>query len=205
MIRWPAAGRCKKRLARDIGLKSAACIQKRINKHTITVAKTLQAQGFLDIQLAVSGLATKTAKRWGMNHGINNVFEQGEGSLGLRMRRQVLLAQKQQKCNNIGRPTILIGSDLPTLCKLDLIKATEALQKHEIVLGPSIDGGYWLIGLSKKLVKPVASWPFIGMPWGTNQVLEKTINSANLRAISYRLLREQNDIDQLEDLAPWQV
>ncbi len=204
MLRWPAAGRCKTRLAEKIGSQKAACIQNRINIHTIAVAQILEKQGFVDIQLAWSGLSYRAAKRWSLKQGIQNVILQGEGGLGLLMKKQVLHAQKHKIDSHIGRSIIIIGSDLPSLCKLDLIKAIESLKKHEIVLGPSSDGGYWLIGLSGKLVSPVASWPFIGINWGTSQVLTQTINKAKLEGVSHMLLGEHNDVDQLEDLSPWQ-
>ena len=120
------------------------------------------------------------------------------------MRRQVIRAQRMQPGKASRRSTILIGSDLPSLCKLDLIKAINALEKYEIVLGPSIDGGYWLIGLTGRLVKPVATWPFSGIPWSTNQVLKETIMRAEHEGFKYYLLRKQNDIDLAEDLSPWQ-
>ena len=64
MVRWPAIGRCKTRLAREIGKKSAASIQARINNHTIAVAQDLERQGFVDLQLALSGLASKATRRF---------------------------------------------------------------------------------------------------------------------------------------------
>ncbi len=199
MTKWPAAGRCKSRLAKKIGSKNAAAIQTQLTKHTIAVAKNLEREGLVEIKLAIGGLSSKAEKRWAIREGVKQIGHQGDGSLGLRMRKQILKAQKV----NIVRTTILVGSDLPSLGRVDLIKAIEALKEHEIVLGPSRDGGYWLIGLSKKLVKPVPIWPFSGISWGTNKVLKQTIQRAEKERVSYVLLREQNDIDQIEDLAPW--
>ena len=204
MTRWPAEGRCKKRLAFDIGSFKAALIQKKLITHTISVANILEEEGLLETQLAISGLSNRAAKRWGLEQGIKTTECQGEGNLGLRMRRQILIAQRRSK-KHVGHPTILIGSDLPNLCQAEVIKAIEALKKHEIVLGPSIDGGYWLIGLAGTLVKPVVNWPFINMPWGTNKVLSTTLSRARLESVSHVLLSEQNDVDQIEDLSPWQA
>ena len=60
------------------------------------------------------------------------------------------------------------------------------------------------MGLSRNLVAPVVSWPFHGIPWGTNQVFVQTILNAKREGIQCDFLREQNDIDTLEDLSPWQ-
>ncbi len=201
MTRWHASGRCKKRLASGLGSARAASIQKRLTEHTLAVAQGLQKQGLVEVRIALSGLASKCAQRWGKQQGLSRVDEQGQGSLGLRMRRQVLRAQHGKK----ARTTILIGTDLPGLCQRDVVDAITALQAHEIVFGPSEDGGYWLIGLTRGLVNPVATWPFSGIPWGTDQVLSKTLFEAKLAGIRCGLLRKQNDLDQLDDLSPWQA
>ncbi len=203
MARWPAIGRCKKRLAADIGAKGASSIQLRLTKHTIGVAQSLEDKGLIDIHFAISGLSPKAAKRWGKQEGIKRIILQGEGTLGHRMRRQVLIAQGKQSHFKASKTTILIGTDLPNLCQLDIIEAIEYLKKDELVLGPSFDGGYWLMGLTGDLVKPVATWPFSGIPWGTNQVFKKTIDKANANKIKPRLLLQKNDLDQLDDLYPW--
>ena len=72
-----------------------------------------------------------------------------------------------------------------------------------MVLGPSADGGYWLIGFSKKLLNPVLWWPFSGIHWGTNQVLKETIRLASINQIDYQLLQTKNDLDTIIDLSPW--
>ena len=204
MTKWPLPGQCKTRLAEKIGSQNASRIQSRLIEHTIAVAKRLEEEGLAEIQVALSGVSSKEAQEWAFHQGLKKVFKQGDGDLGLRMRRQVLLAQEKQQIENHGRPTILIGSDLPSLCQLDLIEAIKTLERHEIVLGPSFDGGYWLMGLAGKLVKTVPSWPFYGIQWGANQVLEETLIRAKEAGVSHGLLREHNDIDQLEDLLPWQ-
>ncbi len=201
MARWPAIGRCKKRLSANLGAKKAAWIQAQLTKHTIQVAKSFSKKAQVEIHFAISGLGPRAIKRWGKVNGLESFSMQGEGSLGLRMRRQVLLVQRKYTKN---RTTILIGTDLPELSTLDLHQALEALNRNEIVLGPASDGGYWLIGLSGRQIAPVATWPFCGIPWGTNQVLAKTLQKAKLSGAEYALLREHNDLDLLTDFSPWQ-
>ena len=219
MARWPAPGRCKGRLARDLGIDRAAAIQSRMTMHTLTVAQALAGKGLVDLQLAVSGLAPKAARRWGSQLGIAavEVAMQGRGSLGCRLRRQLLRVQQQTQQRDphkgqrlswqpraANRCSIVIGTDLPGLCLRDLLEALERLQTHELVLGPASDGGYWLIGLSGDLLKPVATWPFAGIPWGTNQVISATLEQARRNDVAPALLRQQNDIDKIEDLRYWQ-
>ncbi len=204
MTRWPASGRCKSRLAKEIGSSQAAAIQNQLNRHTFAVTKRLEEERVIEIQLAVNGIAYKKATQWGKSQGIKTISHQGYGNLGLRMRRQILHAKKSSKnFRYFSQPTILIGTDLPTLSHRDLLNAIDALRNNEIVLGPSNDGGYWLIGLSRRLLNPVVKWPFCGIPWGTNKVLTKTLYQAKSAGACFKLLRLQNDLDTLEDMHPW--
>jgi glycosyltransferase A (GT-A) superfamily protein (DUF2064 family) len=96
----------------------------------------------LDVVVASSGLGPRASRRWVESLGISRVVPQGEGSLGLRLQRQVVRALGE------GAPAVvLIGSDLPQLSAGDLIEALDQLHRAPLVLGPARDGGYWLIGL----------------------------------------------------------
>ncbi len=204
MTRWHGINRCKRRLSKEIGSIQSAKIQEILTKNTIDVANELQRKGIAEIKLAVDGIGIKAANRWGKLNNINRISMQGGGNLGTKMRRQFLETNLCTTCSNQAKaPIIMIGSDLPTLTTLDLIQAVEILVHKEMVLGPSSDGGYWLIGLSKKLLNPVSIWPFSGINWGTNKVLKQTTQLANQNQINYQLIREQNDVDNLKDLSPW--
>ncbi len=206
MTKWPAPGRCKSRLSKDIGTRCAARIQKKLINHTLTIAKDLAEEGLVELQLSISGLGPRCAKRWGQSQGLSEITLQGKGSLGVRMRKQVILAQKNHSGDKTkGRPTILIGTDLPSLCPSDLLKAIETLQSSDLVIGPAIDGGYWLLGLSENLAKTIPPWPFSGISWGTNQVLEQTLSKARDKRKLTFLLEHQNDLDSLQDLLPWRA
>ena len=206
MTRWPAIFRCKKRLSKDIGPKLASKIQSKLIKHTLSVAKSIEKQGIADIQLAIQGIGPNAAKRWGLNENIKRISRQKEGSLGLKMKSQVLEIQNLRNLKFFanGQPTIFIGTDLPDLCKLDLIQAITSLKRYDLVIGPAFDGGYWLIGFSEKLVNPIVSWPYCGIPWGTNKVLDVTLELAKKEGACYQLLREKNDLDLKKDFFPWQ-
>tara|TARA_Y100001968_G_C19451272_1_gene768832 strand:+ start:4886 stop:5533 length:648 start_codon:yes stop_codon:yes gene_type:complete len=205
MARWHAPNRCKKRLAKTIGIKNAALIQEKLTKHTLEVAGSIQKKGLAEIHLAISGLGTKACKRIKASLKISKVVPQGKGNLGIRMKKQVLRVQKKRiDFNRIQtRKTIIIGTDLPTLCENDLLKASLALENNEIVLGPSKDGGYWLIGFSSEFSRSLPAWPFCGIEWGSANVLQLTMDKAKEKNINFQLLREQNDLDKIEDLLPW--
>ena len=120
MAKWHGFGRCKTRLAKDIGKRSSAKVQSLMTKHTISVAKSLKEIELMDISIAISGLGRKNCRRWSKELGIKKFNLQGKGCLGEKMKRQIIKNKKfctQNKIKNI----IFIGTDLPDLCHLDLI------------------------------------------------------------------------------------
>ena len=204
MTKWHGISRCKSRLSSDIGPLKAAKIQEKLTNHTIKVVKEMQKNGLADIKLAIDGIGIKAAKKWALLNKINTVAIQGPGNLGVKMKRQFLKTHyektlSKQSCN----PILVIGTDLPSISHFELIQAIQILNHKEMVLGPSCDGGYWLIGLSNKLLNPLCSWPFTGISWGTDKVLKKTIRLASLNQINYQLLQTKNDVDNIMDLSPW--
>ena len=204
MTRWHATYRCKSRLSKDIGAFKAAKIQEKLTNHTIEVAKEIQKEGLADIKIAIDGIGIKAAKKWALLNKINKVAVQGPGNLGTKMKRQFLKSHSEKNSSYpIQNPILLIGTDLPSISRFELIQALQILNHNEMVLGPSSDGGYWLIGLSNKLLNPLCSWPFSGISWGTNKVLQKTIRLASLNQINYQLLQTKNDLDNILDLSPW--
>ena len=204
MTRWHAIYRCKNRLAKGIGAIKAAKVQEKLTNHTIQVAKEIQKEGLADIKIAIDGIGINAAQRWANLNNIKTVVTQGPGNLGTKMKRQFVKTHDEKAISHqIPNSVLLIGTDLPSISHLDLIQAIQILNHKEMVLGPSKDGGYWLIGLSTKLLNPLFTWPFSGINWGTDQVLRETIRLATLNQINYQLLQTKNDLDSIIDLSPW--
>lgn len=196
LARWPAPGRCKRRLAGRLGSARAAAVQARLCRHCLAEARSLRARAPVEVVLAVSGLARRAARRWGHALGADRVLVQGSGGLGLRLRRQVLWARRRG-----GRRIVLIGSDLPELSAADLQAAFAALEERPLVLGPARDGGYWLLGLGAPARAEV--WPFVGIDWGSERVLAQTLAAAARRGVEAHLLAERGDLDRPVDLERW--
>ena len=102
----------------------------------------------------------------------------------------------QNKIKNI----IFIGTDLPDLCHLDLLNTIRELKQNDLILGPSNDGGYWLIGLSAKLISKHLYLPFINIKWGTKKVLQNTIDNFASSKFKYKFLDKKIDIDTIIDI-----
>ena len=199
MAKWHGFGRCKTRLSKDIGKSNSAKIQSVITKHTISVAKSLQKTKLIDISIAISGLGEKNCRRWSKQLGIKRFNLQGKGCLGEKMKRQIIINKKfctQNKIKNI----IFIGTDLPDLCHQDLLNTQRKLQHNDLILGPSNDGGYWLIGLSEKIMSSHLYLPFIDIKWGTENVLQKTIDNFASIKLKYEFLNKKIDIDTIFDI-----
>ena len=199
MAKWHGFGRCKTRLSKDIGKSNSAKIQSVITKHTISVAKSLQKTKLIDISIAISGLGEKNCRRWSKQLGIKRFNLQGKGCLGEKMKRQIIINKKfctQNKIKNI----IFIGTDLPDLCHQDLLNTQRKLQHNDLILGPSNDGGYWLIGLSEKIMSSHLYLPFIDIKWGTENVLQKTIDNFASIKLKYEFLDKKIDIDTIFDI-----
>ena len=199
MAKWHGFGRCKTRLSKDIGKSNSAKIQSVITKHTIAVAKSLQKTKLIDISIAISGLGKKNCRRWSKQLGIKRFNLQGKGCLGEKMKRQIIINKKfctQNKIKNI----IFIGTDLPDLCHQDLLNTQRKLKHNDLILGPSNDGGYWLIGLSEKIISSHLYLPFIDIKWGTENVLQKTIDNFASVKLRYEFLNKKIDIDTINDI-----
>ena len=193
MARWPAPGRCKRRLAQELGAAKAAQIQARLTVHTLAAAREARQGHGLELVLAVEGLGSRAARRWGQAHGADRTVLQGRGVLGLRMQRQFQRAAREG-----ASQMVLIGSDLPQLEASDLSAAFTVLGQRRGVLGPALDGGYWLIGLRRPEPELLA-----GIDWGSALVLEQTVAAMARRGLEPELLSRRGDLDWARDLLPW--
>ena len=199
MAKWHGFGRCKTRLSKDIGKTNSVKVQSVMTNHTISVAKYLQKIKLVDITIAISGLGKKNCRRWSKELGIKKFNLQGEGSLGEKMKRQIILNKKfciKNKIKNI----IFIGTDLPDLCHLDLLNTIRELKQNDLILGPSNDGGYWLIGLSEKIISKHLHLPFINISWSKENVLQNTIDNFATTKLRYKFLDKKIDIDTINDI-----
>lgn len=178
-------GKVKTRLAPVIGVEGAAsvyrsflvCLLHRMrhagDSREVTYAPDNASEAF-------ETLACPVVDDW-------QLHPQGIGDLGARMERFFE--------RNLGRPTLLIGSDSPTLPVHYLQEAATLLASYPIVLGPSEDGGYYLIGVNGPL-PPV----FSGIDWSTGQVWQQTVARLKATALPYAVLPTWYDIDSNEDL-----
>ena len=115
------------------------------------------------------------------------------------MKRQIIINKRFCARNKI-KNIIFIGTDLPDLCHQDLLNTLKELQQNDLILGPSNDGGYWLIGLSKKIISKHLNLPFINIRWSKENVLQNTIDNFASLELKYKFLDKKIDIDTINDI-----
>lgn len=93
------------------------------------------------------------------------------------------------------RNILIIGTDCPEITSELIESAFENLGNHDVVIGPAVDGGYYLLGLKA----PVPEL-FTGVDWGSAAVFDQTIQKLTLSGQSFFCLRKLHDIDRPEDL-----
>ena len=188
--RYPVPGRVKTRLIPALGPVGAANLHLEL---TETIFKTLskaRAQMGFDIQIRFDGGSSKKMSQW---LGPEHVYEeQGEGDLGKRMYWAFCDAFRKGY-----KRVILIGSDIPDVKPGHVREAFHALEDKDLILAPSMDGGYWLVGLKR----PVDIFQ-IGK-WGSQNVLEHTMAQTRAHGLSVQQIEPLSDIDTIEDLRSW--
>jgi rSAM/selenodomain-associated transferase 1 len=185
--REPAPGQVKTRLAATVGGRRAAEIYGEMVQHTVATATACPGRPSVLICYTPPE-AGETVRRW---LGPGHMYEpQADGSLGDRMReacRDALAEGYNQ--------VVIVGSDCPALRDRHLAQAFRALRHNDVVLGPTEDGGYYLIG-----AKVVHDALFDDIPWGTPEVLPRTMEALKDNGLRYRLLEKLRDLDDRDDL-----
>jgi len=92
---------------------------------------------------------------------------------------------------------VLIGSDIPGLPLEFIEEAFQSLEEKNVAIGPSFDGGYYLIGFRDKTFLPR---PFEKIHWSTSRVFEETMKILEHEGLTVHVLPPRRDIDTVEDL-----
>jgi len=157
--RAPQLGEVKTRLAKTVGAERALALYEAFLDDTCALTQGLGARRVLSIAGDVDHpRVAHLAKSQRLT-----LEPQGDGDLGERMARAI--------ATHVPRgPVVIIGSDAPTLPRAHLHQALDELMAHDVVIGPSDDGGYYLIGARV----PVPEL-FVDVHWSTAEVLPTTL------------------------------
>lgn len=181
MVKRPIAGQVKTRLARDVGVAQATSFYRHATRNVVSrLARDARWQTVLavtpDTAIASNVFASKGPR-----------CAQGTGDLGQRMDR--IMGSLPPG------PVVIIGSDSPAISGTHINAAFEKLGAHDAVIGPALDGGYWLIGLKRF---PRCPHIFNNVRWSSAHTLVDTMrNIADLRVA---MLEPLSDVDTGADL-----
>ena len=181
----PRPGRVKTRLAAAIGDTEAASLYRVMGRRVLDGVRggDYRLVAYID---PANELAR--ARDWLGETGIDFKPQAGD-DLGER------LADAFRREFQRARHVCAIGTDAPAVDRRVVERAFTELSNNDLVLGPALDGGYYLIGLSG--YQPEL---FRGVPWSTERVMAETLARARALVLRTATLEPLPDIDTVEDL-----
>jgi len=184
--RYPVAGRTKTRLVPALGEKGAAALQRQMTEYTLCQARMTG----VPVEVWYTGGTGAQMCEW-LGDDLRYV-DQGAGGSGERIERAFQSAFAEG-----ARHVVLTGTDCPSNRAENMKAAFEALEKSDVVLGPSVDGGYYLLGLRSYVLQLIM---FEDIDWGSAGVLNHTLSSA--AGVRSNRLPCLCNIDVPEDIPP---
>jgi len=186
--RVPVLGRVKTRLAAGCGDETALEIYRWLGRRTVDAALAVR-----NCRTTVYHTPAATEIILGWLGDEMPLRVQAEGDLG----RRVALAIADVAASGAGR-VVVVGTDCPDMSTAMIESAFASLSDADVVLGPTRDGGYYLIGVREP--HPAL---FRGIPWSTGETLSATLAAAAAAGLRVSLLGERLDIDTAADWAAW--
>ena len=136
----------------------------------------------------------KIAEKTGLPYFLHSERQQIGDTFGERITNAI------QSIYNKGFNTVItIGNDTPHLTSAHILKTVDTLKTHKLVLGPSLDGGFYLMGIKKSCFNTKT---FVNLPWQTsklNRSLNTLVTASKKETISY--LEPLKDIDEQADIS----
>jgi uncharacterized protein len=183
-VRNPELGKVKTRLAASVGPETALDIYLHLLRHTRDITQDLPMDKVVYYTEKV-----EQDDLWPAKHYLKKL-QHLEGDLGEKMEMAFEVAFAEGYTS-----VVIIGSDCPQLSAEIINQAFEELKSHEVVIGPALDGGYYLLGM--KHLHPEL---FQNKRWSTEHVFPDTLYDIERLHLSHTLLPYLSDVDKLEDL-----
>ncbi|MGA8832530.1 MAG: TIGR04283 family arsenosugar biosynthesis glycosyltransferase [Desulfomonilaceae bacterium] len=187
--RYPAPGTTKTRLIPALGAQGSADYHRLLSELIVSCARDfVKLHRRTAIEIYYTGGNEALMKDW---LGADLLYvEQPSGDLGSRMQSSF----DRAFLKGAGH-VVIFGTDVPALSVNLLEEAFKKLKSHDMVLGPSEDGGYYLIGLNRPF-----NGLFQGIAWGTHTVAQDTLRLARQHHLAYDLIKRLKDVDRPEDV-----
>ncbi|MEB0260282.1 MULTISPECIES: TIGR04282 family arsenosugar biosynthesis glycosyltransferase [unclassified Mucilaginibacter] len=176
-------GKVKTRLAASIGHDYALSVYRLLLEHTAQLTKNIDATRIVYYSDAITD-----GDAW--DNSYLKTVQQG-GDLGERMANAF-----DDNLKNGTKKVVIIGTDCYELNSGIIADAFSQLDHHDVVIGPALDGGYYLLGM--KAFHPEL---FYNVAWSTPSVLKETLSCCDDLSLTYFRLPVLSDIDEEKDLA----
>jgi rSAM/selenodomain-associated transferase 1 len=186
MTRWWAEGPVKTRLAADLGQEAARELYRRLAED---LWKNLQSTSLQRLLCVSPADQVENTSEW--LAGADVVLAQPEGDLGIRMKLLMHHALQELMAPWVA----VVGTDAPAIDAAWVLKAGQQLVDHDVVITPSLDGGYALLAFTQ----PHAEL-FSDIPWSTAEVLAVTQQRALEAGLKIFLTEPVVDLDDIHDL-----
>ncbi|MBW0434031.1 TIGR04282 family arsenosugar biosynthesis glycosyltransferase [Leptospira yasudae] len=185
-LRNPVVGQVKTRLAAGLGNEAALNVYEQL----VEITQKQVAGLDLPVRLYFDSIPEFVSGKWG--NQVSAHLQSGE-DLGLRMSNAF-----SETFSHGATKAVIIGSDCPDLETKHIREAFSALDQSDAVLGPALDGGYYLLGLKSHLPEI-----FHKVPWSTDRVFAVTLEKLQLSRRNVWILPKLGDVDEPEDLDPY--
>lgn len=190
----PVPGYAKTRLIPSQGPQAAAEISRTLSEHALSTIRNylrLRPSTALKIHHAnPPHVPTSATSDWLRPAAGESLVAQAPGALGDR-----LISAFEQSFKARASKVVVIGTDTPSICVDILDKAFAALDGSDLVIGPAVDGGYYLLGMHS-----MHRQLFENIPWSTSTVFNDTLAVADLFHLTVHKLAPMRDVDDLDDL-----
>ncbi len=186
--RFPQPGKTKTRLSRVMGNEAAAACQRQMTEHMVAQSRELARHRAVDLQIHYDGATLAEMTAW---LGSDMTYHlQAAGDMGRRLAASFSFGFQGKRSK-----IILAGADCPSVSPALLGAAFAAMPQADLVIGPALDGGYYLIGMHGPHPEL-----FVKIDWGTARVLPQTMDKAASLKLIIRQMDPLHDIDRPEDL-----
>ena len=191
--RFPEPGTTKTRLIPKLGPQGAAALQRKMTELMIKRARQLRSHQQTDIFIYYEGGTALQMEQW-LGKDLHFAKQQGD-DIGQRMYNAFL-----DGSTDGVEQIVLIGCDIPSIDNAILTNAFSSLTSHTVTIGPSTDGGYYLIGIHLQAIPWLLSSLFTNITWSTSKVYKQTIAALQKHQITFTPLPLLRDIDRPDDL-----
>ena len=186
-VKYPIPGMVKTRLAKTVGDQQAAKLYRELAEENFKVIASLHQENICDSVIVYDPPGKiEDFKNW--LSGSCEYWPQCEGGLSERLTNAFREAFQRG-----GNRIIALGSDTLGLASKIIEEGFELLKSEDVVIGPTLDGGYYLIGLSS--FQPEL---FLEIAWSTNEVSSQTYKLIKKLRLRYQSLCQLDDLDEIK-------